>query len=543
MTVAESQSRRENTDRPSEANSLAEQASPDGPVESLSSSPAEPFAEALPARADTRRGRRWGRGIVVFLALLLAGVYFLPPIIARTPLRDEVFRLFLLNYPGPVHVKTASLDWFSPVHFGAGQLTTDRGSLKVDIPNYDASHPLWRYAFRGDDLGEIHITKPSAHVVVRKARDELVKTEETRRAKRRKRPTNVDVWIDRAEVSLRRPDVNEPWTNVENITLKAHLEPTAQLEQRVVIEPGSPLQNVSLSPAMCETGLRFILPVIADATWSKGEFSLAIDRCDLVLERPTEGELAGRLSIHEMHVGARNPILLEVGRIIETIAPNRLPTSIRFLRDSVVRFEMVEQGIRHRDLAFGLPDFDESLVIRTEGWIGFDERLDMIVELPIPIRLPPSHPLYESVRREKLRVPLRGTLRQPKIDFAAARSSGVEMARHLLDSLRGSEGGGPVVESARRLTELLSRPSPEGNAGRQPPDWERMVEKGLPEVGKVARKIIEKNRNRLDKPDDGGRPRPLKKLLRQILAPEPPSPRNEAPRPEGAPPKPSPSNT
>lgn len=471
---------------------------------------------------------RQGRGRPIFLlSLVVVGglVVAGPWVAARTALRDTVLREFVRDWPGPATAGSARLGWLTPVEFHDVRLTSPNGNITIEIPSLVATEPLWVFAFTHGDLGGLSIRAPSAEVIVQGSKREKSEVAEDiahppaepSPERPSKRPVDIDVEITQLAVKLH-GTVDENWTTIDPVNLKARLSPAASGGQLVELDPGPVLTNVAITPVMGDAGLKYIAPILADLAWTRGAFSLELERFGIDLSRPTEGEFKGRLAIHSVEAGGKNPLLREIGQYLMALFPGRFPRSIKLANDSVIEFEMKDKGMVHRGLEFGLPDVAEDFVIRTEGWVGFDESLDLTVDIPIPIHLlrrreaenqPPTPGAGEPDRGEFLRLGVGGTLSAPKLRFASSGKSGLEMVDRLLGRISNEEPDDPAASALKAIGALLRQPPPDDPAG--PPLGERIIENGLPRVGRFAEKVLKGNRARRQGADaekgDGDSPR------------------------------------
>jgi hypothetical protein len=85
--------------------------------------------------------------------------------------------------------------------------------------------------------------------------------------------------------------------------------------------------------------------------------------------------------------------------------------------------------------------------IRTSGSVGFDETLDLVAEMPIPERWLGRNVLGTALANQTIKVPIRGTLSKPTVDFKA-------LDRMKADLLRDAAGN--VIRD--ELLDRLIRP-------------------------------------------------------------------------------------
>jgi hypothetical protein len=170
--------------------------------------------------------------------------------------------------------------------------------------------------------------------------------------------------------------------------------------------PAGPLATqVQISREMCASWLKYIAPVVADVTTAQGGFSIELDNCRIPLDDPAEGDLAGRLTVHSVRIGP-GPLLDELAVLVGPVQATELR------RESVVPFRMVDGRVYHKNLELVFPD----LTIRTEGWVGLDQQLSILAEMPVPPKWIGNNPLGAALQNQTIRLPIGGTLEKPRID-------------------------------------------------------------------------------------------------------------------------------
>lgn len=214
----------------------------------------------------------------------------------------------------------------------------------------------------------------------------------------------------------------------------------------MVADRGQVFEHIAITPAMCRTWLKYISPVVADATDVKGNLSTSLERAVVPLTRPLDGNVRGALTIHSAEVGPGplgRQVLLLVRQIEYTIKRRPLegltvpPTVWLNMPEQTIDFQMAEGGVRHQNLHFQVGDVE----VRTEGTVRFDESIDLLVMIPIRDEWT-SRAWLSAMKGETLKIPVQGTLKQPKIDDSAWRSIAAKMLQGTTERLleRGLRG-------------------------------------------------------------------------------------------------------
>jgi translocation and assembly module TamB len=186
----------------------------------------------------------------------------------------------------------------------------------------------------------------------------------------------------------------------------------------LVFYPGTTVERAVVTPQMCADALGYVAPALAKAAEAEGTFSMTIDSGRVPLGRPESGDLAGKITLHSVRVGP-GPLMKE----LSVLSTN--PNSITLAKEQVVPFRMVNGRVHHENLKLSFPE----LTITTSGSVGIDGTLDLVAEMPIPPKWLGKTPLAASLAKQTLRLPINGTLSQPKLNEQALRNLFAQFAR------------------------------------------------------------------------------------------------------------------
>src|SRR5262249_28977801 len=92
-------------------------------------------------------------------ALLLL-LWFIPALVARSPLRNWMVRQVLASVEGRVRVGAASLGWFSPVVLYGVEISDGAGRPVVVVPQINSHRSLVLILAKSSDLGIFHCEQP-----------------------------------------------------------------------------------------------------------------------------------------------------------------------------------------------------------------------------------------------------------------------------------------------------------------------------------------------------------------------------------------------
>jgi hypothetical protein len=233
-------------------------------------------------------------------------------------------------------------------------------------------------------------------------------------------PADVRSRLDRGIVAIGPVDIP-----LSEGRLKA--APRILLNDRVpalVMDRGPLLEDVRISPEMCQLWLKYVAPMLADVTRAEGRFSLSLQGAAVPLAQPKRADAAGTLAIQSAQVGP-GPLAQQYLAVAQqvrtlfdpaagaatTVDPNR---GWIVLPQQDVQFEVVDGGVVHRGFTMTVKD----VAITTEGRVGIeDQSLNLLASVPIQESwLKKAPPYLTGLKGQTLQIPISGTISQPKLD-------------------------------------------------------------------------------------------------------------------------------
>lgn len=231
------------------------------------------------------------------------------------------------------------------------------------------------------------------------------------------------------------------------------LSPTLKLDTtpgELRFAKGRIVERAKLTPQVTAGALGYALPAIANATQAEGEISATLGDNRIPLDDFTQTNLQGTLVIHRAVVGT-GPV---VSAIAQLLGANT--TSMTLASETTVPVQIANGRIHHQNFTFRIG----GTTLRTSGSVGFDNTLDLIVDVPLPKDWPAlrNNPvLQNAISGKVVPVPVGGTLAQPQIDRRAFEQAVMNLAR---ESVKGA--GRELLE--RELNKLFpglpARPNP-----------------------------------------------------------------------------------
>ncbi|HEY3395359.1 MAG TPA: hypothetical protein VGK58_21840 [Lacipirellulaceae bacterium] len=221
-----------------------------------------------------------------------------------------------------------------------------------------------------------------------------------------------------------------------------------------LMHPAGPLvTNVRISPEVSDAMLKYVAPVLAGATQTEGLFSMQVEATRAPLGEMRRLDSAGKLTVHSVRIlpGALAREWIALAQQIEAIAKRQDPTALATkppvtllsIRDQQVNFRIVDGRVHHQNMEFQVGD----IVMRSQGSVGLDETLSLMLQVPIQDGWIASQPLLAGLKGQSLQVPISGTLTRPQVDPRAIAS----LSQQLLQSAAGQAIGGELNKALDKL--------------------------------------------------------------------------------------------
>jgi hypothetical protein len=209
---------------------------------------------------------------------------------------------------------------------------------------------------------------------------------------------------------------------------------------RVVVPAGPIVEDVALTDEVCDTWMKFIAPIVSQATRADGQFSVDLDETRFAVADPAAAELSGRLTIARGQV-LPGPLFNEIGGLVSNIvaaASGGLPRDVIGLDRPLVRidrqevkFKLHDRRMYHTPVEFKVRD----LMIRTRGSVGTDQTLDLVAEISFSDQLLSRATFLSAYRERPLVLPIQGTLRKPKVDPQVVARLATEFGQNAVEGI------------------------------------------------------------------------------------------------------------
>jgi len=190
----------------------------------------------------------------------------------------------------------------------------------------------------------------------------------------------------------------------------------------LVLDRGRMLDSVQLTPEMCKAWIKYVAPLLADATKTEGILSLDMTGAKLPLSDPAKGTAQGTMHVHQAKIGP-GPIgqqIEAVVRQIVAIADGRgldaagLSGSRGWVSmpEQSIPFQMVDGKVYHDGLKLEIGE----VAVSTKGYVGTDQSLSITATVPIRDRWVSGSPIFAGLKGQTIELPISGTLTSPVVD-------------------------------------------------------------------------------------------------------------------------------
>ena len=192
-----------------------------------------------------------------------------------------------------------------------------------------------------------------------------------------------------------------------------------QNETWIELNPGAIAEQLEISPAMSKQWLRYIAPLMADATEINGLVGLNLNEAKINLSDPAKTRLRGQLELDTIRLIAgplTNQLIQSVqqinsiGKVFSGQPASREPSTILKMPKQSINFSVANQIVAHERL---LLDVDRAQVI-TNGQVSFDGQMNLTAMVPLDARWLGSD--LQRLAGQTLSLPIRGTLDRPLLD-------------------------------------------------------------------------------------------------------------------------------
>jgi len=216
------------------------------------------------------------------------------------------------------------------------------------------------------------------------------------------------------------------------------------------LDPGPLAENIQLSPEICRDWLKYVAPLVADATSAQGKVTITTDGVAVPLADPIAMRARGAVDLQQVTIGA-GPLATQLIEAVQGVRillkPNQTEsrdlTVWMQLERQTVPFAVENRRVYHDGLAMHVKDF----TIRTKGSVGMDQTLSMVAEIPIADEWIGKEPWLQGLKGQSLQIPISGTVSRPVIDTKAIQ----QLTMQLVQRTASNQLNNVVGEQTQKL--------------------------------------------------------------------------------------------
>lgn len=189
-------------------------------------------------------------------------------------------------------------------------------------------------------------------------------------------------------------------------------------------QPGMFAEGIKLTPDMCRSWLKYMLPISADTADVNGSFSLELAECKVIPSDPVQSRVVGTLNVEGASVGP-GPLTRNLMATIDQLEAasrgiqGQLPTANTSgkqwiqLDPQAVDFSLIGGQVTHQRLQMRI---DKARLV-SSGSVFLDGRLNLRLQLPLDSNWLGSD--LQGLAGRQIVLPVGGTLSRPAVDNQA----------------------------------------------------------------------------------------------------------------------------
>ena len=343
----------------------------------------------------------------------------------------------------------------------------------LEAREIESDRTILKAIFEGVELGELTVVEPAIHIHVESGSSNLAfqqpsdqQAADTQGDNGKSPPITIvndsktlRLRVENAQLYIKTPSMPKESQVFAGANLAGALRQDEE-GRSLIVDGGRIIDHAKLSKELCAGALKYIMPILSEATWTKGEFSIDLDACVIDLDDPHESLISGKLHVHGVEAGLNNKLIAAASNRVAALFGRDGFEAITFSDENVVQFQIRDGLVWHDGVEFGLPRVSEDLVVRTSGSVSLDESLDLTIDMPMPLHLIAAGPIAQALTDKVLTLQASGTLKDPRIEIAdddfVARLVG-SIGQQLAEEER------PVQSIVKGLRDAIGRGDTEGS--------------------------------------------------------------------------------
>jgi len=209
---------------------------------------------------------------------------------------------------------------------------------------------------------------------------------------------------------------------------KLHTTPTIYLDRNpftLVLLQEKMIDQVSLSPELCNNWLKFVTPMLAGSAQVDGKLAVDLRGASFPLTAPKFGSADGLLTIH--HAQAKpGPLALQIINTVEQIQsmisrrqPQPANQSVSMqMPEQQIPFKLEQGRVYHQGLTLLVDD----VTVRTSGSVGLDSTLNITAEVGVRDEWIGNNNALAGLKGKSIPIQIVGSTSQPQIDPSTLRN-------------------------------------------------------------------------------------------------------------------------
>ncbi len=200
----------------------------------------------------------------------------------------------------------------------------------------------------------------------------------------------------------------------------------------VAMQPTRVIDNVALTEDTARQWLKYVAPLVADATSAQGNVTVDLESLQMPMLDPVSIEARGRIQVANVVVGAgplADQLISTAQQIRSMLKPNASEKDLKTwlqLSQQTIPFTIKDQVVYHENVTIQTKE----VTIITSGAVGFDQRLQMVAEIPIADDWIDGQPYLAGLKGQRLRIPIGGTVSKPELDRRAIQMLTTDLAKN-----------------------------------------------------------------------------------------------------------------
>ena len=238
-------------------------------------------------------------------------------------------------------------------------------------------------------------------------------------------------------------------------------------EMVLFMPQGRVVDNIQLTQEICRGWMKYVAPMLADATAAEGRFSIDAGNVQVPLSNLSAANVQGQAVLHGANVGP-GPLsqqLIAVVAQVKALAKGQ-PLSAATASGNSTWIRMPEQNVpfavqqgrvHHQGMQFQIDD----VLVQTTGSVGLDQSMQMVAQIPILDSWVGTSRWTQGLRGQTLQIPIGGTVSKPQVDNRALQQMSQQLVQQAAGAAINQEVQGQVQglldKGNQRLEEELTK--------------------------------------------------------------------------------------